>query len=389
MEQVINTINKCQQEKFTGKLIFKASLNNIVWQFYFFAGQVFWLNGGYHPQRFWIRNVSYYFPHIDTYIIRFRANDNFECFYYQMLYVMRQRNLISEAETKIIIQNKISDILFDIFQQSDSDHLQISMQSQSLKSLYDNGFRPYNMSFNFQKIQQNILLRYRIFRLKSIENFSLNYSPIILKSKQTKEQIFPDRYPNLKSCFNGDLSIKDIGFYHYKNIFDFAIFLASYAKQKLIKLIPIKDYPRNIATTNHQILSHNFHYQKDQPLICYIDSNKLNLMLMKIIIINAGYRFVGISNALLAIPQIMNLQPNIIFLDSMMPLIDSFELCRRIKSISQLQNIPIIMLAQENTLLDKARAHYVGASKFIRQPLIKAEILESVANHLQAKFSFC
>ncbi|ELS03337.1 hypothetical protein Xen7305DRAFT_00030590 [Xenococcus sp. PCC 7305] len=181
MQQVINIIEQCQKEKFTGKLIFKTSVG-IVWRFYFFSGQVFWINGGYNFQRFWVRNLSCYFPHIDTSKIRFRAHEKFECPYYQMLFVMSQRNLITSAESKMVIRNKMSDTFFDILQQSDNERLQISIESKSLKDLYKSGFRPHVMSVDFQKIQTKVQQEYRLLQVKQTTNLALHYSSVFLKS---------------------------------------------------------------------------------------------------------------------------------------------------------------------------------------------------------------
>ena len=389
MLQVINIINKLQQERFTGKLIFKAS-KSIVWRLYFFSGQIFWMNGGYHPHRFWIRNISYYFPHIDTDQIRSQINEEFECLYYQMFDIIRQENLITIAEVKILLENKISDIFFDLLQQYDIGDLQISQEIKSLTYFYNNGFCPSTMGINFPQIQAKVLQNYKIFKSKFTNNIalnyasaiSLNYAPVILKPREIEGKVEANLHRNMRFCCNGDLSLRDIGFYLQQAPIDFACSLIPYLNNHSIKLIPIEDFPINISPTNHRVFFSNFRIRKQKPFICCISTNKIDLVCIQKIVLNAGYDFKEIDDSLLAIPQLIKYQPNLILLDETMPLIDGFELSLRIKRISQLQNIPIVMLTNANKTDDKAKAYYAGASGSLGKPITETELLKMIKQSL-------
>ncbi|MEM9271718.1 MAG: response regulator [Cyanobacteria bacterium P01_F01_bin.143] len=394
MLQVINIINKLQQERFTGKLIFKAS-KSIVWRLYFFSGQIFWMNGGYHPHRFWIRNISYYFPYIDIEQIRSQVNEEFECLYYQMFDVIRQENLITIAEVKILLENKMSDVFFDLLQQSDIGDLQISQEIKSLTYFYHHGFRPSTMGMNFPPIQTKVLQKYKKFKSKFTNNIalnyasaiSLNYAPVILKPRELEIKIGTNLHRNMRFCGNGDLSLRDMGFYLQQDPVDFACCLIPCLNANSIKLVPIADFPINIATTNHRFFFSNFRIRKNKPLICCINTNNLDLFWIQKIVLNADYNFAEIDNSLRAIPQLIQYQPNLILLDENMSFIDGFELSSRIKRISQLQNIPIVMLTNTNKTDDKARAYYAGASGSLGKPITETELLSMIKQSLALRES--
>ena len=152
--------------------------------------------------------------------------------------------------------------------------------------------------------------------------------------------------------------------------------------QVSIKLIPIEDFPINISPTNHRVFFSNFRIRKQKPFICCISTNKIDLVCIQKIVLNAGYDFKEIDDSLLAIPQLIKYQPNLILLDETMPLIDGFELSLRIKRISQLQNIPIVMLTNANKTDDKAKAYYAGASGSLGKPITETELLKMIKQSL-------
>lgn len=75
--------------------------------------------------------------------------------------------------------------------------------------------------------------------------------------------------------------------------------------------------------------------------------------------------------------------PDLILLDIMMPGIDGFQVCRRIKRVSRLREIPIIFIRALNESFDKVKAFEVGAVDYITKPFNREEVLARIDTHLE------
>jgi CheY-like chemotaxis protein len=74
----------------------------------------------------------------------------------------------------------------------------------------------------------------------------------------------------------------------------------------------------------------------------------------------------GLSKAL-------TLMPDLIILDVMMPEMDGFEVCERLKAHEKTKNIPVLMLTAKGQVQDKAMGFYVGADDYLPKPYEKEE----------------
>ena len=70
--------------------------------------------------------------------------------------------------------------------------------------------------------------------------------------------------------------------------------------------------------------------------------------------------------------------PDLILLDIMLPDIDGYEVCRRLREIASLSQTRILMVTAKGALEDKVKGYEVGANDFITKPFTEENILESV-----------
>ena len=75
--------------------------------------------------------------------------------------------------------------------------------------------------------------------------------------------------------------------------------------------------------------------------------------------------------------------PDLILLDIIMPGIDGFEVCRRIKRVGRFREIPIIFISSLNESFDKVKAFEVGAVDYITKPFNREEVLARIDTHLE------
>lgn len=78
--------------------------------------------------------------------------------------------------------------------------------------------------------------------------------------------------------------------------------------------------------------------------------------------------------------------PDLILLDVMMPGMDGFEVCRRLKEDEKTRDIPVIFITAKNSVEDEAQGLELGAVDFIPKPISPPVVLARVKNHLRLKF---
>lgn len=73
---------------------------------------------------------------------------------------------------------------------------------------------------------------------------------------------------------------------------------------------------------------------------------------------------------------------NCIFLDIMMPGIDGYEVCKRIKSNPKTKSSAVVMLTSKSSIIDKLRANWSGCDAFLSKPVAEDELLATIAKFL-------
>jgi twitching motility two-component system response regulator PilG len=76
-------------------------------------------------------------------------------------------------------------------------------------------------------------------------------------------------------------------------------------------------------------------------------------------------------------------QPDIIFVDVMMPRLDGYQTCALIKGHHAFRNIPVVILTSKDTLFDRARGKLVGSNQYLIKPFNKKSLIETVITHTQ------
>ena len=75
-------------------------------------------------------------------------------------------------------------------------------------------------------------------------------------------------------------------------------------------------------------------------------------------------------------------QPDLIFVDIMMPRLDGYETCSLIKHNKMFKKTPVIMLSSRDGLFDRARGRIVGSEQYLTKPFTKDELLGAISNQI-------
>jgi diguanylate cyclase (GGDEF)-like protein len=119
--------------------------------------------------------------------------------------------------------------------------------------------------------------------------------------------------------------------------------------------------------------------------ILIVDDHPTNLQVLLDSLQNSGYRTLIARNGEGAIKQAAFAQPDLILLDVMMPGIDGFETCQRLKQQDVTCDIPVIFMTALVETVDKVRGFEAGGVDYITKPFDQAELLARVKAHLELR----
>jgi twitching motility two-component system response regulator PilG len=94
-----------------------------------------------------------------------------------------------------------------------------------------------------------------------------------------------------------------------------------------------------------------------------------------------GYEVITAENGFEALSKVARHNPDLIFVDIMMPRLDGYQTCAIIKNNAQYRSTPVVMLTSKDGLFDQARGRVVGSDLYLTKPFTKEELLAAVAQH--------
>jgi len=112
------------------------------------------------------------------------------------------------------------------------------------------------------------------------------------------------------------------------------------------------------------------------------DSNTIRRS-AEIFLLQAGCTVVLAEDGFDALAKIADHQPDLVFVDIMMPRLDGYQTCALIKKNAKFHATPVIMLSSKDGLFDRARGRMVGSDQYLTKPFTKESLLKAVAAHVK------
>ena len=121
------------------------------------------------------------------------------------------------------------------------------------------------------------------------------------------------------------------------------------------------------------------------PIVLVVDDNPQNVELLEAYLVPEKYDVVTASDGLEALARVEEALPDIVLLDVMMPNMNGYEVCQRLKEDDRTRFIPIVMITALKELEDKIRSIEAGADDFLTKPFNKLELLTRIKSLIRVK----
>ena len=122
-----------------------------------------------------------------------------------------------------------------------------------------------------------------------------------------------------------------------------------------------------------------------QAKILVVDDETKNVKLLEALLLPRGYAVVKAYDGEEALRQVQQEQPDLILLDIMMPLLDGFEVCKRLKDREETRLIPVIIMTALGQVEDRIKGIEAGADDFLTKPVHRDELMARIRTSLRLK----
>jgi twitching motility two-component system response regulator PilG len=112
------------------------------------------------------------------------------------------------------------------------------------------------------------------------------------------------------------------------------------------------------------------------------DSNTIRRS-AEIFLLQAGCTVILAEDGFDALAKIADHQPDLVFVDIMMPRLDGYQTCALIKQNPRLKSTPVIMLSSKDGVFDRARGRLAGSDRYLTKPFTKEGLIDAVSDYIK------
>jgi chemotaxis family two-component system response regulator PixG len=371
-----------KQRQFSGQLLLR-DLKERQWTFYLSSGRILYVTGGIHPARRWQRNLALVTlhppkvpsePSVWQSCLEKTAPESLQLSWeYQLLcfWVDRQELTLEQATKAISLI--LVEVLFALRQVG---KVSCRFRENRLLSAKLVGIEAKEAIATADKMWQ-------AWQAAKATDVSPNMALAIAQSEKLQQHFSEQQYQSLIELGNGQNTLYDIAVRLKRDVSIIIRLFLPYIESGLMKLVDLPDLPPPVSLPASQETASTSVVSK-QPLIACVDDSPLICYFMETIVKKANCRFVGIENPLKALEILSNCQPDLIFLDLVMPKTDGYEVCSQLRKLPNFRRTPIVILTGNDGIVDRIKAKLVGASGFINKPVKAGIILGIIRKHLKA-----
>ncbi|MCL4868873.1 MAG: response regulator [Anaerolineae bacterium] len=113
-------------------------------------------------------------------------------------------------------------------------------------------------------------------------------------------------------------------------------------------------------------------------LLLVVDDELDAQTLLRLMLVRAGFEVVIAANGADALKQLENTQPDLVILDVMMPGMDGFAVCEKIRHNEATQDLPVLILTARNDVESRKRGEAVKATRYLNKPISPMALVKQI-----------
>jgi len=365
-----------QEAKISGQLTFTDPIQENEWHIYLYLGDIVYGTGGVHPTRRWQRNLILNLPQIPFQLSSLQAElterkvdltDN--TWEYEQISHWIEQKVITPQQGRNAIVFSLSEIFFDLTQ---ARQVICRLDRDKILSATQEPIEAEHLIAQIEQVWSRWEEAQVVDRLP-------NKAPIILQPQQLQEKTSISAYQSLCKLLNGNRTLRDLSVQLRTSPLQVVCSLLPYIQSGIFGLVDVPDLLEVINSNDSN------YENRDSPLIACVDDSLMISHMMEQIIGMAGYRFMAINDPVDAIDILLDRQPDLIFLDVVMPRINGYDVCAQLRRYPEFAETPIVFLTSNSGIIDRLRAKMVGSSDFLRKTVDADELLQKIVEHLDVR----
>ncbi len=360
-----------KKRQFSGELVLVNPAKG-KWHFYIYLGRILYATGGDHSVRRWRRNLTAHIPNI-------AANRQFLekelhsisnqkvkfCWEYELISRWLSQGKATREQVMKMITGVLTEIFFDLSQVGDINFY----LNNEVKIVATNKLLPFDA-------RQVIPLAWKQWQLwikAKLGDRSPNRAAIIKQPEQLKLSIPAKTYVIFNKLLNGKNTLRDLSITFKRDLASVGALLLPHLQQGSVELVAVPDLPSPVQKTPVQ--------NQNAPLIACIDDSPMICQTMGEIL-TPKHRFLGITEPLKAISEVIKHKPDLIFLDLMMPQTNGYEICSSLRKLNFFRQTPIVIVTSNDGMIHRMRTKMMGATDFMAKPVKPTEVINMVNKYL-------
>lgn len=389
---------------FSGKIIWRTN-RGPEWVFFLDAGRVLYATGGKHPLKRWNRilHQQKLETSINTQLRQVGLNpsanlkllDHEE---YQQLCNLIQIGKLDQKIVAKLFYSILEETILDIFLSKDARFSIIE------ESSLPNSSRAVKL--NEEKLFNAASLTWQRWQDSNLCDYLPDQVPVIRQPERIREKTNQQLFDVLVTLLDGRNTLRDLAIKMNRDIIQVTQALKSFIELGWVdlrdipdikpsaspKIAPTKTEPIKSNGTENPTSAPGSGESKDIPelkpdpniLVACVDDSPLVCQSMEQIIKSSGYQFLGILDPLRVLPTLLAKNPDIIFLDLVMPYTNGYEICSRLRKVSKFSTTPIVILSGNDGVVDQVKARLIGATDFVSKPVNPGIILKTISRYLMS-----
>ena len=330
----IKLFTSLQDAQISGKLTFSDPRQESEWHLYLYLGNIVYGTGGIHPIRRWQRNLVSNLPQIpfelstlQEELTERRAELSDSVWEYEQISYWVQQQIITPQQGQNVVFFALEEILFDLTQ---ARQVICCLDRDNILSPKIDSIEPADLIDRTNSVWQS-------WESAKVADRSPSMAPVILLPQELQDQTSASTYQSLCKLLNGNRTLRDLAVHLETSPLQVVCSFSPYIQSGIFGLTNVRDLLEPIDTSNAI-------GERSRPLIACVDDSLMISQIMEQIVTTAGYHFIAINSSAEAIPTLVARRPNLIFIDIVMPQINGYDLCAKLRKYPEFAQTPIIFL---------------------------------------------